>query len=298
MHDVEDLLHFVRGLPQHKRAADIGLVSFHRATIVDQHDGTLADDLRLARAMRQRGVFSDLHAGKTWKSERLVGGPDQLAELAGGDPVAHGFPGGLIGFDGHAGSQAKQSHLSRALYHSAPGCNRRGAGHGSRRSGFRDAIGEDKRRSLLDSDLAGKEAGFFQTEGRPGIRAFVILPGVDVRARYRSGGDLFPRAILFEARADEESVAARRNDHHEQALAIAPTRAAEIVERLAAGQTNGADLVLHHQLLRALDPGAALCGRDGLRFGAPVLQLGVRIKKALKLQSIYVWHILKVALNK
>src|ERR1035438_7068712 len=42
----------------HKRAADIGLISFHRATIVDQHDGTLADDLRLTRAMRPRGGFS------------------------------------------------------------------------------------------------------------------------------------------------------------------------------------------------------------------------------------------------
>src|ERR1039458_3070266 len=100
----------------------------------------------------------------------------------------------------------------------------------------------------------------FRPKAARAYGAFVFLPGVDVRARYRSGGDLFPRAILFEARADEESIAARRNDHHEQALAIAPARAAEIVERRAAGQTNGGDLVLHHQLLRAFDAGAAFGG--------------------------------------
>ena len=276
MHDVEDLLHLVRGFSQHKSAADIGLVSLHRATIVDQHDGTLADDLRLARAMRQRSIFSDLHAGKTRKSEGPVGGRDQLAERMGGHAVAHGFPGGLVSLYGHAGRQAKQGHLSRALNHAAPGCNRRGAGHGSRRSGFRDAVGEDKRGGLLDADFAGEEAGFLQTEGRQGIRALIFLPGVDVRVRYGSGGDLFPRAILFEARADKERIAARRNNHHEQALAIAPTRATEIVERCATGQANGADVVLDHQLLSALDAGAALGGGDGLRFAAPVLQLGDR----------------------
>ena len=187
------------GLAQHKRAADIGLVSFHRAAIVDQHDGTLADDLRLARSMRQRRVFSHLYAGIARKSEGLVGGADQFAELAGGHAVAQGLPGRLIGLYGHAGGQAQQRHLGGTLDHAASGCDHRGAGDDRRRSRLRQAVGEDKRRGLLDADLARQKPGFFQAGGRQIIRAFILLPGVDVRARYRSGGDLFPRAILFES---------------------------------------------------------------------------------------------------
>ena len=213
---------------------------------------------------------------KPGKSERLVGGPDQIAKLARGHAVAHGFPGGLVGLQGHAGGQAHQRHLGRTLDHAAPGGNRRGAGHGGRRSRFRDAIREDERRGLFDADPARDEAGFLQTGGRQRIRAFVFLPGVDVRVRHRPGGDLLPRALLFEAGADEEGVAARGNDHHEQTLAVAPARAAEIVQRRAAGQADGVDLVLRHQLLRAFDAGLALGGRDGLRFAAAVLQLGDR----------------------
>ena len=51
---VEDLLHFVSRLAQDEGAADVGLVALHVAAVIDQDDGTFADDLRLDGAVRER----------------------------------------------------------------------------------------------------------------------------------------------------------------------------------------------------------------------------------------------------
>ena len=78
MDDVEDILHLVGGLAEDKGARDVGFIALDRAAVVDQDDRAFADDLRLERAMRQRGVFADLAAGVAGESDAVVGGADQL----------------------------------------------------------------------------------------------------------------------------------------------------------------------------------------------------------------------------
>ena len=72
VHDLEDALHLVRGFPENKCAADIGLVTFHLASAVDQQNGALADHLWLARPMRVGRVLAHLHPGASLKSELVV----------------------------------------------------------------------------------------------------------------------------------------------------------------------------------------------------------------------------------
>jgi hypothetical protein len=55
--DFEDLLHLVRGFADHERTRDVGLIAFHRATVVDEHDGARANGLRLHGTVRAGRVF-------------------------------------------------------------------------------------------------------------------------------------------------------------------------------------------------------------------------------------------------
>ena len=61
--DVEDLLLSVGGFAEDEGAGDVGLVAFDIATVIDQNNLVLANDLRLQRAVGQRGVLSDLAGG-------------------------------------------------------------------------------------------------------------------------------------------------------------------------------------------------------------------------------------------
>ena len=50
-------------LAEHERPRDVRLVAFDRAAVVDHDDRAFADRLRLDRAVGERGVVADLHAG-------------------------------------------------------------------------------------------------------------------------------------------------------------------------------------------------------------------------------------------
>ena len=61
--DVEHRLIFVGGLAEHERSGDVRLVSLDRAAVVDHDDRAFANRLRRDRAVGQRRVLTDLHAG-------------------------------------------------------------------------------------------------------------------------------------------------------------------------------------------------------------------------------------------
>src|SRR6185437_8161667 len=86
VHDVEDALHLIGGLAQHKRAGDVALVALGVAAIIEHDHRSLDDVLGRNRAMRQGGVFANVDAGSA---------------LQAGSPVAGGDPGGNL-LLGHA----------------------------------------------------------------------------------------------------------------------------------------------------------------------------------------------------
>ena len=79
--DVEDLLHLVGGLAEHERARDVRLIALDGAAVVDHDDRAFANRLRRHRAVGQRGVLADLHAGAAGEAEPPVSRREQAADL-------------------------------------------------------------------------------------------------------------------------------------------------------------------------------------------------------------------------
>ena len=172
------------------------------------------------------------------------------------------------------GCQAKQRQFVRAFDHAAAGCDGGGAGDVCCGSGFGDAVGEDEFHVLLNAQLAGEQAAFFEREGGQRVRALILSPRKDLGVRVAVAlGNLLSSAFFFEAGRDIERLAAHGDDHDEHALAIAPADAGEVIERGAAGKADAVDLLFRHELLRLGDAGAALIGGDGLRFRLAALEL-------------------------
>src|ERR1700733_10650311 len=91
MHDVEDLFHLLPdifpGLAQNERTRDVGLVSFAITAIVNDYKRPFANYLRGPRAVRKRGVFTDLHAGLAREAKLSVSRGNQFSYLM----LSHAF---------------------------------------------------------------------------------------------------------------------------------------------------------------------------------------------------------------
>ncbi len=81
-------------------------------------------------------------------------------------------------------------------------------------------------------------------------------------------------AILLERRTDVKRVGLLREHEGEEALAVAPANAREIVERGPTGNHDGVDPAGVHEGSGALETRFALGGGDGLRFPAAVAERG------------------------
>ena len=63
VHDIEDLLHFVRRLAQDEGSRNIGAVALHLASTIHQDNSSFAYHLRCYRPMWESGELAHLHIG-------------------------------------------------------------------------------------------------------------------------------------------------------------------------------------------------------------------------------------------
>jgi hypothetical protein len=117
--------------------------------------------------------------------------------------------------------------------------------------------------TVFDADAARGNLAILEALRDEVVRAFVFVPGANVScAGERPERDLFPGAILFERRGDEERIALDRDDAGKEPFGAAPSDVREVDERRAAAERDRVDLVLGHQPAGLFDPGAALVRGD------------------------------------
>src|SRR5689334_1494898 len=106
--------------------------------------------------------FADIHAGFTAKSQLLVCGGDQIGKVVLSHAWLEGLVDGLVCLQGGLIRQTHKFNLMRILDHSAT--SGRGSGAGDRHlwRSLANAIAEDKRRALLDSQAPAGEASILQ----------------------------------------------------------------------------------------------------------------------------------------
>ena len=73
VHDVENMLHLVGGLAEHKCPRDVGLISLHGAAVVDHDDRIFAQHLQCSGPVGKGRVFIDFDAGFPGKPLLAVG---------------------------------------------------------------------------------------------------------------------------------------------------------------------------------------------------------------------------------
>src|SRR5205807_3913335 len=88
MDDLEMFLHLAGGLAEHNRAANIGLVSFHVTTSVDEQNGSFTNHLRLGGAVWQSRTFSHLHSGAALETELRMSSLHQGGKVVLGHALA------------------------------------------------------------------------------------------------------------------------------------------------------------------------------------------------------------------
>ena len=115
------------GLPSTNVRVMSGLVALDRAAAVDHDDRALADRLRLDRAVRERGVFADLHAGAAGKPRRSCACVDEAADRVLRHARLQRAVRPLRSLQRHLRREPHQLDLVRLLDHPAAGDDRRGA---------------------------------------------------------------------------------------------------------------------------------------------------------------------------
>lgn len=160
----------------------------------------------------------------------------------------------------------------RALGHAAAGRYRSGRNQVQAGRSLGNFVAEDPGDPFLDADCSGSLAKRPQTGGDLLVGTLVFVPGEHLGIFERTAAQLFAGSILFKGRAHAEGVAAGRDDSGKQTFAVAPTHSSEIKKRGAAGDENGIDLVLGHELLSARDPRLAFFDCNRLYFTAHGLQ--------------------------
>lgn len=98
--DVEDLLLLVGGFAEDEGAGDVGLVAFDGTAVVEQDDLAFFDDLGLERAVGQGGVLGDLAGGVAGEAGAVVGGGDEVGDVAVGHAGLERLEGGLVDLEG------------------------------------------------------------------------------------------------------------------------------------------------------------------------------------------------------
>src|SRR5579863_6728168 len=99
MDDIEDVLHAIGRLAKGKASANIRLVPFDRAAVIDEYQAAISNHLRLDGAVGKGGIFVHLATGVSGKTGERVGLTYPLADLGVGDAGAGGedrLPGRLV----------------------------------------------------------------------------------------------------------------------------------------------------------------------------------------------------------
>jgi hypothetical protein len=143
-----------RLLAEGEAAADVGLVAFDGAAVVDEDQAAFLEHLRLDRAVRERGIAVDLATGVAGKADPLVGRADPLADLAVGDAGLDRLPRRFVDRERDVVGQLHQLQLGGAFDGAAAGGDRRGADGFKAGIGFADAVGEDEGDALFHAELA------------------------------------------------------------------------------------------------------------------------------------------------
>ena len=123
MNNLEDLLHLVARFAEDERARDIRSVAFHRASAVDQHDGSFANFLRCDRTMRERGILADLHIRAAFETQLAMRADQNSARRFASCPLA-AMIGRVVGGERYVRRQTHQLDFMRALDHAAAGGDR------------------------------------------------------------------------------------------------------------------------------------------------------------------------------
>ena len=231
VHDLKHVLHLLRGLAQHERAADVGTVAFHPAAPVHQQDRPFPHHLRRGRAVWKRRVLPHLHTRAALKAEPGMGTAHERRKLSLCHALSHRLPGGFIGREGDACRQSHQGNLVCVLDH--PAARRHGQRTGQRhlRQRVRRTITELPPHRLFDTQRAGGDLARAKPLDDQVVRRVIFLPRHDFGAgTQRTGARLFERALFLELRRHQKRVALHRNDHGQQALAQPPLHAGEVVE--------------------------------------------------------------------
>src|ERR1700733_1756083 len=295
MDSVEDLALLVQfwrsRIAEDKGARDVGLVAFDETAIVDKDDLSLANDLRIERSMRKRRIFPHLATGLTHTTATSVSHIDELRELASSHAGLRRLVRRRVNRQRNVVSKLHQSQLRGSLDAAAAKGDGYSANGGERRACVGDAIGENKLRTLLHTDLPRRDAGIFESFGEQPVRIFVFVPGVNAssRSRWKSsrlGLHALAHATLFEDGADDERCAHSGENPRKEAFGLAPAQAGEVAKRSSSGDDKRINMVLMQKCASPFKSLLTLSKCDRQRFGAAARECGNGGRKVVRLSRL------------
>ena len=159
------------------------------------------------RAVRQRGVFADLHAGAPAKTDLGVRGANQRADIALRHARLQRLVDGSIHLPGRLVRELHQLELVRRFHHAAAGGDLGRAHDLQRRRRLRDAIAEDEGHPFFDAQRARRDAAVLQALHDQPVGVFVFLPDPDVGlAVERPLAELLASAVLLRTPVRQKTV--------------------------------------------------------------------------------------------
>ena len=159
--------------------------------------------------MRKRRVLADLNACVAGESDAAICLRDQIRDCVLRHTGLKRFVDRLVDRERRVIREPHQRKLVRILDHAAAGDDGCAADDLQLWRSLCDAVGPDELRRFLDAEDARAGAAIPQAGRDESVRAFVLVPGADVRAAAAEWAerDLFACAILFERRTDEKRFA-------------------------------------------------------------------------------------------
>ena len=266
MFDLEHIFHALRGLPQHERAGKIRAVPFDFAAAVDKQNAPFTHHLRRGRTVRERRIFSNLHAGRTVIPKLRVRLLHEFGKVVLRHPFFQRLPRRFVCLERHLTREAHDRDFVRVFDCATTGRDRCSAHYFHVRYVGR-TVSKDKAHRLFGTDRRGRQSARLESLCDERVRRLMLLPRIDRRIFSQwSEMRLLHGALLLELWRDEKGVAAGRDHGREQPLAQSPLHAGEIFHRGSTGQHQGVHLVRLHERTRAFQSRATFVDRNRRHF--------------------------------